>query len=159
VVTLSGQPAAGTPAARQLDTLERLGLEVTGSQIPEDDPDLVVDALLGYSQRGAPAGATADLVAWCAGRPVVALDTPTGLELASGRLHHPAVQAVATVTIAAAKQALRTHLGNVGTLYLGDIGVPPWLLTRAGLVPPPASPFSAGPLVEISFPSPARSRE
>jgi hypothetical protein len=40
----------------------------------EDEPELVVDALLGYSQSGPPRGATAELIEWTAGRRVLVLD-------------------------------------------------------------------------------------
>jgi NAD(P)H-hydrate epimerase len=40
--------------------------------------DLVVDALMGYSLRGDPAGIAAQLITWANGQaaPVLALDTP-----------------------------------------------------------------------------------
>lgn len=65
------------------------------------DADLVVDALLGYSQRGVPRGAVAALLAWAQDRRIVSLDTPSGLELETARLHAGAVHATATVTLAA----------------------------------------------------------
>ncbi len=67
--------------------------------------DLVVDALLGYSQRGSPRPAAARLIAAAAAARVVALDVPSGLELSRGVLHEPHVRAEATMTLAAPKES------------------------------------------------------
>jgi NAD(P)H-hydrate repair Nnr-like enzyme with NAD(P)H-hydrate epimerase domain len=45
-------------------------------------PDLVVDALLGYSPYGSPHGLAAELVAALPNTPIIALDAPSGLEQA-----------------------------------------------------------------------------
>lgn len=147
-VALSGAPPPGGAAAHQLAALQRWGVPVSvGTPQTGDQPDLVVDALLGYGQRGAPQGEIAALIAWAARRRVVALDVPSGLELQTGVLHHPAVHAAATVTLAAGKPPLRNHRHAVGDLYLADISVPAQLLKAVGAAAP--SPFSAGPLVAI----------
>jgi YjeF-related protein N-terminus len=49
-------------------------------------------------------------------RPVVALDVPSGLELANGRVHEPYVRANATLTLAEPKIALRGARAAVGSL-------------------------------------------
>lgn len=54
--------------------------------------------------------------------------------------------APATVSLAARKHALRDHPEAVGTLYLGDIGVPGHISAAAGAHGPGS--FGAGPLVQ-----------
>jgi NAD(P)H-hydrate epimerase len=77
--------------ARQLAVGIREGIDSLG------EPELVLDAPLGYSQRGKPHGQAANLIRWSAGRRVLALDVPSGLELATGRPHTPHVSAEASV--------------------------------------------------------------
>ena len=114
-----------------------------------DAVDLVVDALLGYSLSGAPRGAAAELIAAAQGRPTLALDVPSGLELSTGIVHEPAVRADATVTLALPKEGLRTPgaPAAVGRLLLGDISVPGAVYARMGL--DHRSPFGHGPLVRV----------
>ena len=115
------------------------------------DLELVLDALLGYSQQGAPRGAAVELVDWSAGRRVLALDVPSGLELATGTLHRAHVVAEATMTLAAPKAALAGNdaVGPVGRLLLADISVPAVVYERLGLAHP--SPFTRRPVVELDL--------
>jgi NAD(P)H-hydrate epimerase len=149
-VSLSGPPSEGSDTIRQLAVLRHWGVPVgMGPPEPGAHTDLVVDALLGYSQRGAPRGPVAALLAWARGRPVMSLDTPSGLELDTGTLHADVAHPVATVTLAAGKHALRAHHEAVGTLYLGDIGVPAHIL-EAVEAAGGRGPFGDGPLVQVA---------
>jgi NAD(P)H-hydrate epimerase len=109
----------------------------------------VIDAALGYSQHGAPTGEAARLIDLLASARVLALDVPSGLELENCVLYRPHVRAVATLTLALPKQALRAGEARdvVGDLYLADISVPPALYRRLGL--DYSSPFGRGPIVRI----------
>jgi NAD(P)H-hydrate epimerase len=130
-VTLAGSPAAGTVTAHQLDILGRIGVPVV-----KDPPgaDVVLDALIGYSLRGDPTGAAAQLIAWANRQPapVLSLDVPSGFDAATGRTRSPCVAAAATLTLAAPKVGLRGSPAT-GQLYVADIGVPPPVLARIGL--------------------------
>jgi NAD(P)H-hydrate epimerase len=140
---------APVPAA-QLTIVERLGLPLhhgVSDAIATGTPELVVDALLGYSQEGDPYGDGAALIEWSAGRRVLALDVPSGLELTTGRLRTPHVQAEATMTLAAPKRALAAAPEAVGTLFVADISVPAVVYERLDLQY--ETPFGRGPLVEI----------
>lgn len=103
VVALSlGAPderMAPVPAA-QLSILRKMGVPVSFGREPPVAPDLVIDALLGYSQVGAPRDETARLIEWTAGRRVLSVAVPSGLELESGQLFEPHVVAEATLTLA-----------------------------------------------------------
>jgi NAD(P)H-hydrate epimerase len=103
------------------------------------------DTILGHSQAGPPRGAAAALIAATAGRRVLSLDVPSGLELATGALHEPHVRAEATMTLAAPKLGLRRV--EAGALYLADLSIPPVSYERLGLRY--ASPFAAGPIVRV----------
>ena len=90
------------------------------------DPDVIVDALLGIGLRDSPredAARMIDLVN-AAGRPVVAVDGPSGVNASTGEVPGAAVRATATVTFGAAKVGLaispgRAHAGSVTVAPLG----------------------------------------
>ena len=135
-VVLSGDDTTLTPVpAHQLDILRRMGVEVT------DEPsaaDLVIDALIGYSIRGDPYGGAADLIEWAnrQSAPVLALDTPSGLDLTTGHVGSPSTRAAATMTLALPKAGLLGAAEFVGELYVADISVPPLVYARLGLTVP-----------------------
>lgn len=133
-------------AARQLDILRRMGVPVAdaGAASDLDEPDLVLDGVIGYSLRGAPSGRVADLIRWANEQlaPVLALDTPSGLDPTTGTAFEPTIRATATMTLALPKKGMRAPAARayVGELYLADIGVPPELYAE------PALDLVVGPL-------------
>ncbi len=148
-----GAPPEGfaeTPK-RQLDILAAIGAQA-GSVPPvraAPAPDLVVDALLGYSQQGAPRGDIARLIDWTAGQRTLSLDVPSGLELSTGLPYEPHVVAERTMTLALPKQGLREPgSAAVGRLLLANISVPPVVYERIGISYD--TPFRDGPVVEIA---------
>ncbi|WP_298388020.1 NAD(P)H-hydrate epimerase, partial [Ferrimicrobium sp.] len=131
--------------AHQLDIIERLGIEVRGEPTPAD---VVIDSLIGYGLSGDPSGRFAELINWAnaTSTPVLALDTPSGLDLTAGAAARPCVQAVATMTLALPKVGL-ARVVNVGSLYLADISVPPSLFVAMGLEVPVI--FKSGSVVAV----------
>jgi NAD(P)H-hydrate epimerase len=94
--------------------------------------DIVVDALIGYSLRGAPRGRAADLIELCNqhASTVLSLDIPSGLNATTGETIGHAVRPSRTLTLALPK----TGLHNIpGDLYLADIGIPPQVYRALGL--------------------------
>ncbi len=94
--------------------------------------DLVVDALLGTGVSGPVGGPLAEAIAAIngAGRPVCALDLPSGLSADHGRVLGPTVRAQLTVTFGVPKRGLYLHPGaaHAGRVEVADIGVPrAWL--------------------------------
>jgi ADP-dependent NAD(P)H-hydrate dehydratase / NAD(P)H-hydrate epimerase len=92
---------------------------------------LVIDALLGTGVRGAlrePIRSAVDLAVAAreAGVPVLAVDTPTALDLTSGAPSDPNVHADATITFHRPKQGLATRSGRAlaGTVLVAPIGIP-----------------------------------
>ena len=130
----------------QFNILTHMGVPavVAGDEVDLPPGDLIVDALIGYSLRGAPTGAVAGLIraANSLDSPVLALDVPSGVDATTGELHDPAIRAAATITLALPKQGLCSPTAReyVGELYLGDISAPPGLYAR------PSISLSVGPI-------------
>ncbi len=99
--------------------------------------DLVLDALIGYSLRGAPREPIASLIraANASGTPLLALDIPSGMNGDSGEAYDPTIRAVSTLTLALPKRGLTRPAarGWVGNLHVADISVPQVVYDRLGL--------------------------
>jgi len=132
---------------QQWDILRRIRVPITSDPAAAD---LVIDALIGYSLRGNPAGRAAELIERTNRQPapVLALDTPSGLEVTTGLAGSPCVKATATLTLALPKAGLLVASELVGRLYLADISVPRLVYERMGLRV--QNPFAGGAVVEIS---------
>jgi ADP-dependent NAD(P)H-hydrate dehydratase / NAD(P)H-hydrate epimerase len=93
---------------------------------------VIVDALLGTGVRGPlrdPIRTAVETInkARAAGVPVVAVDTPTAVDLSSGEPSDPAVRADLTVTFHRPKTGLLTRRGaaHAGKVLVAPIGIPP----------------------------------
>jgi len=111
-----------TPVARDVAMLGQ-GIETAA---------VVVDALLGTGVTGVlrePIRSAVDLVRRAAetGIPIVAVDTPTAVDLSSGEPSDPAVRADLTVTFHRPKTGLLTRRGaaHAGRVLVAPIGIPP----------------------------------
>ena len=92
----------------------------------------VVDAIFGTGFKGAarePAAGVIEAIN-ASGKPVVAVDIPSGLEADTGQVHGPCVRAANTVTFALPKLGLVQEPGrsHVGELHVADISIPAFLL-------------------------------
>jgi hydroxyethylthiazole kinase-like uncharacterized protein yjeF len=90
---------------------------------------VIVDGILGTGARGAPRPAQAAAIEAinASGRPVVALDGPSGVDLTTGRAEGPAVRAAVTVTFVAPKRGLLLFPGreHAGRIVVVEVGFPP----------------------------------
>ncbi len=90
--------------------------------------DLIVDALVGYGLEGSPQGLAESLteMASASRRPILALDTPTGVNAGTGAVSSPSIHASTTLVFDLPKQGevLPVCAKNVGEIYLADMGVP-----------------------------------
>lgn len=121
------------------------------------EADLLIDALLGLGASRAPAGPLAEAIAWAnawastSGRPLLAVDLPSGLDGESGRvLGDAAIRARWTLSLMTLKPGLFTGQGrdHAGEVWLDDLALPDdprpeaapcaWLGTQ-----PPAGAFGA----------------
>jgi ADP-dependent NAD(P)H-hydrate dehydratase / NAD(P)H-hydrate epimerase len=141
-VLVSAAPIPSTPdAARNWNRLDReprvsrihastgLDLKVLGKDV--DRSSVVVDALLGTGVHGElrdPIRSAVELVqrARAAKVPIVAVDTPTAVDLTSGDPTDPVVQADLTVTFHRPKTGLLTRRGAAlaGKVLVAPIGIP-----------------------------------
>ena len=132
--------------AHQFDILTRMRVPVLAAEEIDTitTPAVVLDGLIGYSLRGAPQGAAAELIRWANSQraPILALDVPSGIDAGTGTVYEPAIRASATLTLALPKKGLRMPGAEalVGELYLADISVPRELYAS------PALDLSVGPL-------------
>jgi NAD(P)H-hydrate epimerase len=143
VVLVAGESRPGTPdSVRNWDRLDReervtrmhaamaRDLAILAQGI--ERAPVVVDSLLGTGVRGAlrePIRSAVEMLrrAHAAGVPVVAVDTPTAVDLTSGEPSDPVVQADLTITFHRPKTGLKTRIGAAlaGKVLVAPIGIPP----------------------------------
>ncbi len=144
--------------AHQLAILERMEIEILEPPaLPEFAPSaLIVDGVFGYSLAGAPRGRAATLIeaANASGRPILALDMPSGLRARSGVPSEPTIRAHQTLTLALPKTGLLDPRARpyVGDLFLADISVPALVYRRIGLDVGPI--FADADIVRLTFDAP-----
>jgi NAD(P)H-hydrate epimerase len=106
------------------ELMERCGVSPVGLASPQGP---IVDALLGTGSQGAPRGPIAQAIDWAnaAGRPIVSVDVPSGLDADTGATPGSAIRAAATVTFAYPKLGLLVGQGPecCGDLVVDDIGI------------------------------------
>lgn len=140
IVASEARPS-GTTAARNWDRIARdAGIAKVHLAVARDvamfgkgieKASVVVDALLGTGVRGAlrePIRSAVEVIgqARAAGVPIVAVDTPTAVDLSSGEPSDPAVLADLTVTFHRPKTGLLTRRGaaHAGKVLVAPIGIP-----------------------------------
>ncbi|HOX05037.1 MAG TPA: NAD(P)H-hydrate epimerase [Planctomycetota bacterium] len=137
-VLLAGRAAEVIDDARvNLDYLSAPGVAVEELAAPDDvgraaeaisRADWLVDALLGTGLTGKVRGTAAELIAVArsSGRPVLAVDTPSGLDASDGSTLGTALPATVTVTFGVPKRgfSLGAGPGTVGELVVAEIGLP-----------------------------------
>jgi hydroxyethylthiazole kinase-like uncharacterized protein yjeF len=118
----------------ELDALRGLGIEV--ETCPEGaalaarltEASLLVDGLFGTGLDRPIEGPAAELIERmnASGRPIAALDLPSGIAADTGQVLGVAVRAALTVTFGAMKRGLSQHPGvdHAGDVVVADIGVP-----------------------------------
>ncbi len=116
-------------AGRARDWATARGVRVDAGPPDSLSADVVVDALLGTGLQGElrpPYARTVAAINGC-GRPVLAVDIPTGVSADAGAATEPAVRAAVTVTFIGRKLGLFTGAGvsHSGTVVFDDLGVPP----------------------------------
>ncbi len=124
-----------------LDTLERLGHAIESLDPGSEDlsvyigafagdADMIVDALFGTGLRGELKGEFRSLIETIndLGRPILAVDIPSGLDCDTGEALGAAIQAAYTVTFVAVKKGFLASAEAslyIGELYVASIGVEP----------------------------------
>jgi NAD(P)H-hydrate epimerase len=133
-----GEPKAGSDAATNRDIALKMGLpEVPADRAGEHfDCDLIVDGIFGTGLDRPVRGAAAEIIDRinAGGRPVLAIDVPSGLDCDTGRPLGTAIRAARTVTFVGRKPALADPRARdfTGEVSVADIGAPVELLERFG---------------------------
>jgi NAD(P)H-hydrate epimerase len=112
----------------QLHVLEKMGIPILSSDYALGDYDMLIDGLIGYGLEGNPRDRVAMMIkdANASGRPILALDLPSGMNATTGEAYDPCIKATATLTLALPKTGFLapSTLPYVGDLYLADISIP-----------------------------------
>lgn len=142
-------------AARARDWAVGRGVSIEPGPPEAVSADLVVDALLGTGIQGElrePFARTAGLISHC-GRPVLAIDIPTGVSADTGAATAHAVRAAVTVTFIGRKLGSFTGPGvdHSGTVVFDDLGVPAAVYRRVD-----GCPWLRYPELPVRYRLPAR---
>lgn len=115
--------------------------EVSLSELEGESPDLIIDAIIGYSLYSAPHGVPYEMIKWANSEkvPVLSLDIPSGVDSTSGETPGEFIKATRTMTLALPKTGLFPKTS--GELFLADIGIPITAYLKLGLSY--KSPFGA----------------
>ena len=146
-VAALGEPAKLSSDARW--AYEGWGGEVLSADRVDDAllgaQGLVIDGLFGAGLTRALEGTAAALVERinAAGRPVLAIDLPSGLDGATGKPAGPVIRAGSTVTFHRFKPAhvLYAGRGLCGTLSVADIGLHADAITQSGFIARLTGPY------------------
>jgi NAD(P)H-hydrate epimerase len=89
-----------------------------------ENPDLIIDAIIGYSLSGEPKGNSSKLIEWASSQLgiKISLDVPSGVASTTGYAYNNFVKPDLTMTLALPKTGLKPEV--TGELYLADIGIP-----------------------------------
>jgi NAD(P)H-hydrate epimerase len=137
VVLLARDAEVTGDAAVNLHAARRAGVEIVQLEDTEirgllAGADLVVDALFGTGFRGPVAGLAARAIEAinASGRPVLAVDIPSGVHGDTGAVEGLAVRATATVTMGLPKCGLVLFPGAAyaGRIWVADVGHPKRLI-------------------------------
>ncbi len=112
----------------QLYVLEKMGIPILLGSYNLRDYDLLIDGLIGYGLEGNPRDKVAVMIrdANASGRPILALDLPSGMNATTGEAYDPCIRATATITLALPKTGFLSPGASpyIGSLYLADISIP-----------------------------------
>jgi len=112
----------------QLHVLEKMGIPILSGDYNLRDYDLLIDGLIGYGLEGNPRDKVAMIIkdANASGRPILALDLPSGMNATTGEVYDPCIKATTTITLALPKTGFLTSSASrlVGDLFLADISIP-----------------------------------
>jgi hydroxyethylthiazole kinase-like uncharacterized protein yjeF len=127
-VAVCGGGANGGDGRIALEVLESAGKAArTSGDAPVEEADVVIDALFGTGFHGEPREDAARAIEAMnsSGKPVVAVDLPSGVNASTGEIAGASVNAAVTVTMHAPKVGLEVAPGRFrsGEVVVADIGL------------------------------------
>ncbi|MGC9373218.1 MAG: NAD(P)H-hydrate dehydratase [Thermovirgaceae bacterium] len=137
ILMAANQDNLAESTAEQLSILRRSGIHAENTEDLSDkaitqilaSAEVLVDGLLGTGARGAPRGQIERVISLfnSSGKPVTALDVPSGVDASTGEVPGIAARALSTVTFLAPKTGLFVMPGRAysGHIETGHIGVSP----------------------------------
>jgi NAD(P)H-hydrate epimerase len=93
------------------------------SDLQNEKPDLIIDAIIGYSLVGEPKGNALEMIKWVNNQLTIkiSLDVPSGIDATFGIKSKNYIKPDLTLTLALPKTGLLSEL--TGELFLGDLGI------------------------------------
>jgi hydroxyethylthiazole kinase-like uncharacterized protein yjeF len=154
IILTSGEEFSGD-ARKNLDRIPPsvgtiLFSELSGDRLLKlaQDIDVIIDAIFGTGLKSAPSGIYAEAIELInsSGKPVVAVDIPSGVNATTGKVPGVAVKASFTVTFGAAKLGHVLYPGAeyTGEVIVTDIGIPPELLEKTPFIEYVDKEFASG---------------
>lgn len=113
--------------------LSTLGKEIEVKNLDGLKPDLIIDAIIGYSLKSAPRGNALEMLSWANQQEakILSLDVPSGVDAATGETYGEFIKAGRTLTLALPKTGLLPEL--TGELFLADLGIPKKVYDKIGI--------------------------
>jgi NAD(P)H-hydrate epimerase len=149
VVILNNEEKMQDIPAYQLGIFRKAGGQIIPIEKVNDvNPDIIVDAIIGYSLISVPRGKVLEMIKFINENeiPTISLDIPTGLLATSGENPGEFVKPEITLTLALPKTGL--YPDKCGEIMLADIGIPKVVYEKIGLKY--NSPFSDKYIIPIS---------
>lgn len=129
-----GATGAAAQAYREMTCSGPITQTLFDSRKPPINPDLVIDAVLGFGLRGAARGAAGQAIETINSysMPVLSVDIPSGVDADTGQVAGEAVKAERTVTFTCPKAGIAIYPGldHVGTVRIADIGIDKKLIAK-----------------------------
>ncbi len=149
IVILSNEEKMQEIPSCQLGIFKKAGGQIIPFEKVNDvKPDVIIDAIIGYSLSTAPRGIVLEMINFINKNeiPTISLDIPTGVLATTGENPGEFVKPDKTVTLALPKTGLYPE--KCGEIILADIGIPKVVYEKIGIRY--TSPFSDSYFVAIS---------
>jgi NAD(P)H-hydrate epimerase len=141
VYSLANADDLAPDARKAFDKLPARITIIAGSNLNTFDEavlaaDIIIDAIFGFSLKGAVRGTAADIIdrVNASQRPILSVDLPSGLAADTGKVYSSGIVADVTVTFTAPKVGMLLYSGfvNTGEYIVADIGIPGELVEEIG---------------------------
>ncbi len=121
--------------AYQLHILKSTNAKIISiSELKNEKPDLILDAIIGYSLSGEPKGPSLELIQWTSQQLaiIISLDVPSGINSTTGETADNHIKPNITLTLALPKTGLLPSVS--GDVFLADIGIPRKVYEKLGII-------------------------